>query len=682
MEDLDEQPKLLFNYIFDQKEPCFDQILVDNKKYSFDEVKNKQIKLSFNEIEKEYGSKIAKLELKISNNFEIHNFEIISGLNIGILFPLRGCTKDIIFPDNNTYKIKIRDLSTHEVKEFDVKKRLLLLNFSHGYDLYVNDKLLTNEIINLSGGKSTQISILDLDSKIFLSKKILIEQFDSFLEAYNKYHLYTNDFLDSLRQIRMKKKFDVKEYKNLFDNDEIIDILFYKYNLPKKILKTNFKSKEYFEFLSICCLYLVMHKLEEKEEIESTYEYFMSFKKELEKDKNLENYMRNIIIIEFSILLNSKGLDKFKNLNFKYYNTNSIENDSPLKNAMKFLDQFIKDLDENSPFIYPLILIDSGNYQFDNENAYGYGLISNEILKSHLENVLPDIIITITDIETKSKETVSNKVLSSVILNLESKYLSQLKSVNINKKILDKNKNDRISLILFIIFFHEIFGHKKGAYSTKNNIFQSPRVFYDKKKKKILKLVNRNNLYLNDNEVPILREELQEQDSGHFLEYFIGECEYGFYSEMIDKLLMNDINLNFIFDVNMWNKKIEIMRNYIKLKYIIFNYNKELLDNKKYKNIDDEICELKEIINKNKISKEDLKEINNSKNSNKKEINEKNNKTKKSELSKIQGIININYEKYKNLPYNELREMTFSSKTPEDLKKVLYEILLSRIMKK
>ena len=146
-----------------------------------------------------------------------------------------------------------------------------------------------------------------------------------------------------------------------------------------------------------------MHKLEEKEEIESTYEYFMSFKKELEKDKNLENHMRNIIIIEFSILLNSKGLDKFKNLNFKYYNTNSIENDSPLKKAMKFLVQFIKDLDENSPFIYPLILIDSGNYQFDKENAYGYGLISIKILKSHLENVLPDIIITITDIETKSK---------------------------------------------------------------------------------------------------------------------------------------------------------------------------------------------------------------------------------------------------------------------------------------
>ena len=175
---------------------------------------------------------------------------------------------------------------------------------------------------------------------------------------------------------------------------------------------------------------------------------------------------------------------------------------------------------------------------------------------------------------------------------------------------------------------------------------------------------------------------MKEQDSWNFLEYFIGECEYGFYSEMIDKLLMNNINLNFIFDVNMWNKKIEIMRNYIKLKYIIFNYNKELLDNKKYKNIDDEICELKEIINKNKINKEDLKEVNNPKNSNKKEINEKNNKTKKSELSKIQGIININYEKYKNLPYNELREMTFSSKTPENLKKVLYEILLSRIMKK
>jgi hypothetical protein len=52
-----------------------------------------------------------------------------------------------------------------------------------------------------------------------------------------------------------------------------------------------------------------------------------------------------------------KDLEKFKNLKFKYYNVKQIEKDSPLNIALEFLKNFIENLDEKSPFFYPLSLI-------------------------------------------------------------------------------------------------------------------------------------------------------------------------------------------------------------------------------------------------------------------------------------------------------------------------------------
>ena len=110
--------------------------------------------------------------------------------------------------------------------------------------------------------------------------------------------------------------------------------------------------------------------------------------------------------------------------------------------AITFLDNFIKNLDEQSPFIYPLILINSGNYFYGKENAYGYGLINHEILKSHLQNAIPDIIITINDQEDSSDQGISNKKLGSVKLNLATKILLPLQYYNINTKMEDKEKRD------------------------------------------------------------------------------------------------------------------------------------------------------------------------------------------------------------------------------------------------
>ena len=82
--------------------------------------------------------------------------------------------------------------------------------------------------------------------------------------------------------------------------------------------------------------------------------------------------MRSIIISDLTKMIKSaKDLEK---LQFKYYISKILEKDSPLVASISFLTIFIKDLDENSPFIYPLILLYSGNYFYHRKNIYGHGL--------------------------------------------------------------------------------------------------------------------------------------------------------------------------------------------------------------------------------------------------------------------------------------------------------------------
>ena len=651
------EPMLLIDYIFDDIKPDMDEIFIENKKYLIKEIINKNMNINFNEYEKELGSKILSMTLKNQCSERTHYFEVISGVNVGILFPSFGDTRDIIFPDDKEYKVKITSTSSssRHQKEFSIKGRLLLINFNSGYELYINDKLITAQILgSCTDGRPSQISLVDLDKRIFLHKTISPLKFDLFFDAYEKEKNSAKYFFDSINEFFNKKKFDFNEYKKLFINAELIRTIMHKYNLPKNILKNKYNKKEYFEFISSCTLYFIMCSLKEEKEINDIYKYFIDYKNKLEKDSNLEYYQKNI-------------------------NTKTLEKDSLLESTISFLINFINDIDMKSPFIYPLILIDSGNYVYGNENAYGYGLTNLEILKLHLNNIIPDIIITINDEEKKSEEAISNKLLGTVKLNLSSKLLSPFNHFKIDQKIEDKNISINLELILFITFFHEIFGHKKGGYAPKKkDICNSPNVFYDKKEKKILKLVNRNSFILSGNEVPILRK--KEEDAGHFLEYFIGKCEYGFFSEIIDILLLNNIKLNFILDIDMWNKKIDIMRKYVKLKYIIYSYDKNLLDKKIFNDIYDEIKMLENIIKEKCIDLDKIKKINDRNYVEKKEedviIAEKHELNENSEKKD-----EINYEEYKNYSSDELLDIALKEETPSDVKEIIYKIIFSRIIK-
>ena len=671
---------LKLNYIFDNIQPNFHKIIIENQEFNIEEVNNKEIKIKFNDIESEIFSKIVKLQLIFKKNQSIHKFEVIPGINSGILFPSIGLTRDFIFPENQKYKINIISLTSDENKVINLtNNRLLLINISLSYSIDINNKLLSMEEIIISNELSLQIFVADFLKGIFFHKKLLeLANNNSFFDLYKNNKLKAKYFFQEIKELFEDNKFNDTEYLRILDKGNLSNVLLEEFNLPKKLLHDIYNNKEYFDYISSCCLYFILPNEKDREkEIRNIYNYFFDLKKKLEEDSNLENYMRIKIIIEFSLLFDKKrNFELFKN--FKYYSIKQSEKDSPLYNAITFLNDFIDNLDEKSPFIYPLILLDSGNYIYGQENAYSQGLINPHILKAHLKNIIPDILIFIYDESNIFEKSFTNESLGTVVLNLASKILSPLKNIDLDKYCQNRDINTKLSLILFLTLFHEILGHKKVGYSTKDDdgsdILISPKVFYDKKKKEILKLVKIDSKYATKNEIKIIRD--YDKKADYLLEYFMGECEYGFYFDLIDKLLLDDININFIFDINLWNLKIEIMRHYIRLKYIIFKYNKSFLNTRNYTNIYEEITDLEKIIKEKDIKISIQKEILNKNN----EINIIERKNK--ELFDSDIIKNKELERFESLSSSEIKKKIDDEKTPKELREILFRILIDRVTRK
>ena len=108
---------------------------------------------------------------------------------------------------------------------------------------------------------------------------------------------------------------------------------------------------------------------------------------------------------------------------------------------------------------------------------------------------------------------------------------------------------------------------------------------------------------MDQNTIKILRDPITESDTGSFLEYFLGETKNDafFIYSLIEIMLINEVNLNFIANVELWNEKVETLRKYIELKYTVFINARNILDCKSFKDINEEIDYLEQVIKEKKF---------------------------------------------------------------------------------
>ena len=661
----------------------FDSVFLEDQEYKLQD--NMEIKIKFNELESQIGSKCVTLKIKEKENeekeVEEHHFEVSEGVNSGFLFTSHGKTRDLIFPEDEKVKIRIENGKKKIEKDLDsvqnCVKRLLLINLSYGDILYINEKKLTYKIFDIDNHKSIQVSVVNLEQGILPFKHIAPRSYEYFFKMFNKYYQELKNFHDIFKKYldsndrNRNPEILKKELKNL---DAIEDIFFLaKLNLPKKILEQNYNDEKYFDFLYLCSLKHVINAyrsyIEDIDKMKHFYDLLEEIKIKVEKDSDLQYYQKSIIVVEYGVLI--KNNENFEKVNFSYYLTKNFEKDSIGYCSMEFLREFCDNIDEKSPFYFPLILIDSGSYTYEGECIYGYGLINKKMLISHLKEIIPDVICTYYTPDF-DEEALTNKSTGCVAINLSSIFDS-LEEVNICKAINDKKTRDNFSLKMVTILFHEIFGHKKTGY---NSDISSPHRFFDKTRKNLMVLKNRNSFEKGENIINILRSTNVKHDSGHFIEYFFGKCESGFIFELFEIMLFDNIDMGFLFNTSYFHDKIDTLRKYVEYKYLVYEENKELLENIKYQNIEEELSSLKKIIQeKKKVSSNEKKneEISSPK------IKPFQNPKKK--LLATQEYDDIDYNYYIEKSNEEIKKKLQDNKVSPQLKKILRQIMFERTVK-
>ena len=662
--------------VINSKYALFNTINIDGKDYKLQDTM--KIILSFNEIEQEIGSKVVSLLIKEKHSDQTHYFEVTKGDNYGILFTSHGKTRDLIFRKKELVKIQIGEDKKIEkcLTSCNEVKRLLLINISYDIPIFINDKDVTYDLIDLAIDKSIQVSVVDLKQGYLPYKKIEAKSHQNFFD------LYQNNF-QKLEQFHLlfKKHLESKDIyvdeviQKIKELQEIEDFLFIKFNLPKAILKKNYNDERYFEFVSLSSLLHVLNKYLFKKKpmeiVNQIYELFFEQKAVIQKDSELENYQKISIIIELGIYIGEcEDAEHFKKSNFTYYLMKNFKCESIGYSALKFLGEIIEDLSETSPFYFPLILINSGEFIYQGESIYGYGLLNKNMLITNLKDKLPEVICTYYD-ENDDECNIKN-VSGCETVNLALVFKS-IDEVNIHEVIKDKVAQENYALKMFLILSHKILGNKKIGYDSK---IKYPNRFFDEEGKKLMILRQRNSYEKGENFIKILRNEKTNHDSGYFLEYFFGKCASGFIIDLLEILLFNDVNMSYLYDKVLFNKNIDVLRKYVELKYIIFRENKELLNCINYKTIDDEILALEKIIKDNKIVLIEKDEESNLPLILVPQIHKKNLKAIYDEN------IEIDYNYYIDKPSEVIQKKMEEKDISPDLRRMLMKILLNRVRKK
>ena len=276
--------------------------------------------------------------------------------------------------------------------------------------------------------------------------------------------------------------------------------------------------------------------------------------------------------------INSSKIDN----EIEYINLKNKEDFSPLYYALNFLNKFIDDLDYNSNFYYPLLLIDSGiyNYTYENEldsrqdylSIHGFNMLPLSSIKAHLKDLIPNILL-LSKYLKNDDYAFTNSINGLITINI-----NNFKGIDISKKMSDEHRSKHYGFILVKIFIHEIFGHKKSCLSKNNKTFESSICFQDETGNLIyLVEKNDNNILFRDiKEVINMNKDLRENngDSGYMMEYFFGKIGYTYTKNIID-YLEDKVNLGSLLEPNLWHKDIDTFKKYIELNYYIDKYYKD-----------------------------------------------------------------------------------------------------------
>ena len=671
--------------------PIFDRFTLNEKEYKIENgIIEKE--LTFNKYENDLGKKICcyKLKTKEENNASCEGtFEISQGNNIaycflddgGITFKIlflqkKESIKEFInskFTINNIYNIKNEiELSLNQ-NETEDRANLILINCLTNTEIKKEGQLLINlrEVVGESEfseknvgyqicyhyGNYIDYAYQKMEEVDQLNFKNL---YDSNLDQVEEMYKILNTIMDNKDKTKTKelinnffKKYKEKRYE-LTNN-----IIQRKYLYSNKILEEELNSGNYFDFIfKILSLILFEEKYSEGDEknnygindFKIIYNKLIENKKKLESDNLLKIYEKIFLLID---VYTSEFIymDNKEDYIINYLHINNFEAESPLLYAYAFLYDFIKDLDYNSNFYYPLLSIDSGLYEYFFKeykkyiSTFGFNMLSLDKIKDHLKDMIPSYIIISKKLLKDDENARTNPLNGNIILNI-----NQFGFINIDKNQPDENISKHYAFIISKILIHEFFGHKKSSFSKIGKNYNSIISFKDESGER---------KYIDDNDKKKIKDgkdimkdkninlDSFRGDSGYFIEFFLEKINNEYTNAIIDTI-ENKTNLCKLLDAKLWHRELNIFKEYLKLKSIFLDYFPDhIIENNL--NIYEQIKLMKEKIDKEKIKIEDKQ-------------SNKNEEVKNNLETKIDKMFDVVWKKRKNIKIKKGLDKTNSKK--------------------
>ena len=424
---------LIINFI--GKNKIFDGYKIFGKKYNFSQTKI-EIQNEFFGPDKE--KKIVEFQLiaktpKMVYRDLIFYLYIYYGINKVYCFleEKDGLLYDIILLDDKIV-LNYEDFELKEINSLknDSRSRIVLINSPSKFKIN-NIYTDLNSYIPISfykSNKSFQLSFFDYINDAYSFKPINQEKTDEELLIVNilkKNKISLINFLKALEQLINAQETDEEKFKSLCKGISLEKNII-NFSQKKDILDKNFNSEELYYLTYIYMLWHIYDRIfssndkihennniifdddildnikEEKENNDETicnysiseiFEYITKFYEKYKNDNDLLNYQKVLLFCSNAIyFIKINDINAYSNSKLEYINIKNIEKNSVFGLSFQFLKDFIYNLNNKSEIFYPLLLLDSGLYYYNNkEQTYGFDFQTCDCIKNHLADLLPDV---------------------------------------------------------------------------------------------------------------------------------------------------------------------------------------------------------------------------------------------------------------------------------------------------